>query len=1072
MRHFKTHARWRRGTAVFATTAVVSAGLVTGAAAPALAAPPAPDLHYTMDDVSGSTVPDSSGNDWNGTISGAIAVIDGAEGSAIDLQGGRVTLPREVLDGATDLTVSTRVQWSGDGGNWQWIFGLGSDTTRYLFASPSNGDGDFRAAITRSGGGAAEATITGAGALPADDWTTLTLTLDTDADLLTAYVNGVVLGSVATDIAAGELLTAQAENAGAIGASFYPDPAFDGAVDDFRIYRDALTTEEVAQLFGGDLPEVVELTETVFPLRTRVGEAPLLPATVRASYTDAVTREVPIEWDAVDPERYGQTGTFTVTGMAAGIPVSADVVVHRGEVRIDLGTDTGDVYGGAAGALYGLYGEGMPTSNLVEGMNLRTVATKAQDGSQHPGSDALEILPTMAEADGDVYLRVTDYYRGFPYQVPGDTPAERRTDYARVLAEQLDMIEQYAAADEAQRAQVADHLVIEPFNEPEGNNFSDRGNAQWPLGPQWLNEPGPFFDTWDQTYRTIREWSERTGIDLRIAGPGSEHLWTQVRGFLEHTVDAGTVPDIVTWHELTHPQAIRDSVATFRQWESEVFDGTSFEGTELPLNINEYAFNYHTSVPGQMIQWISAIEDTKVDAMIAFWNINGNLSDSAVQQNRGNGQWWLFNAYSQMSGHTVEVTPPSPGENYTLQGLASLDDQRRIARAIIGGADGSAPVEFVNVPGDVFGTEARVQVRKIAWTGQIGDSAQPSVIHDTVVPVIDGTVAVEFGADMPELEESSAYEIVLTPGENAQADGVDARWSAAYEAEDAEYEGSGYSRNGPEGSPADVGKFYTSGGYNVGGLRTGSDGTLKFHVEVPEDGQYDLSVFANSLNTFDRVAENGPTNVFLTVDGAAEQELFLPLGYKWVVWDHTDTTVELSEGVNQIALSARSLDGSGATQGDALIDRIALTRSAAADAVTVYEAELTDHDGAASYDGSGVVALEGDQSATFWVYGARDAEASLSVVGSGSGSVSVNGHDVLDLAESTSAAVHLMGGINKVVVTGDALVDALHVGASEGVLDAEEYQAEDARTTGEAAVTELSRAEGGLVVAGIGGEPG
>src|SRR5690606_27316636 len=103
-------------------------------------------------------------------------------------------------------------------------------------------------------------------------------------------------------------------------------------------------------------------------------------------------------------------------------------------------------------------------------------------------------------------------------------------------------------------------------------------------------------------------------------------LFDQVQGFLAHTVEQGTLPDIITWHELTHPQAIRDSVARFRTWEAAAFAGTEHEGTELPINVNEYAFNYHTSVPGQMIQWISAIEDSKIDAMIAFWNINGNLS--------------------------------------------------------------------------------------------------------------------------------------------------------------------------------------------------------------------------------------------------------------------------------------------------------------------------------------------------------------------------------------------------------------------------------------------------------------
>ncbi|WP_159500539.1 LamG-like jellyroll fold domain-containing protein [Microbacterium sp. 18062] len=1060
MRDATTHSRWRRGTAAIVATAVVSAGLIAGGTAPAMAAPPDPDLHYSMDDITGATVPDSSGNGWDGAISGATGIVTGAEDdSALDLDGGHVTIPRAVLDGATDLTVSTRVRWDGSSGPWQWIFGLGSDNSRYIFASPSNGDGDLRAAITRNGPGS-EAIITGRGPLAAGRWATLTLTLDTDADLLTAYIDGAAVASASTDVVAGELLLPSATSAGAIGKSFYADPPFDGAIDDFRVYRSALSAGEVAALVGGDLPEIVELTRSAFEVRTSVGEAPALPATVRATYTDDVARDVPIAWAGIDPSQYAASGVFTVMGDAAGHPVTAEVTVHRGEVRIDLGTDTGEVYGGASGLLYGLYGEGMPTANLIEGMNVRTVATKAQDGSQHPGSDALEILPTLAETGGDVYLRITDWYRGFPYQWPGDTPEEKLADYRRVLDAQLDMI------GEIPREQL-EHLVIEPFNEPEGNMF---GTGEWSLdGTSWLTDPSDYFAAWDATYQRIRE----AFPDIRIAGPGTSILFPQVEGFLEHAVEAGTVPDIITWHELSHPQAIRESVATFRGWEADAFAGTAYAGTELPININEYAFNYHTSVPGQMIQWISAIEEVKVDAMIAFWNINGNLSDSAVQTNRGNGQWWLYNAYAQLSGHTVELTPSSPGENYTLQGVAALDEDAAIARTIVGGASGTAPVDLVNVPADVFGQSVRVQVREIAWTGQLGDSAQPTVISDAVVPVSDGTASIAFGSGtLPELVESSAYEIVVTPGAGAVAPEAQAPWSASYEAEDATYAGGGYSRNGPEGSPADVAKFYTSGGYDVGGLRTGSDGVLSFTVDVPEDGAYDLSVFANSLNTFAAVAENGPTNVFVTVDGAAEQEILLPLAYKWVVWDHAGTSVELTAGTHTIALAARSLDGTRATVGDAIVDRITLERSASADAVAVYEAELSDHDGDVSYEGSGSVVLDADGSATFWVYGKTDAEASLGVVGSGGGTVSVNDVDVLDLARATDAAVHLQGGVNKILVRGAAVVDAIRIGASTGALDAVTYQAEDAQRAGAAAVAELALADGGLAVEGIGGEPG
>ncbi|NDO90090.1 LamG-like jellyroll fold domain-containing protein [Cellulosimicrobium composti] len=1073
----------RRTAVALSTTLALTAGTVGGALAlPAAADTPAPDLHYTMDDVTGTTVPDASGNGLDGTIAGNASVVDVDGDAALDLAGGTgggyVTLPRGAIDGATDLTVSARVRWDGTGGAWQRVFDLGTNTSRYLFTTPSNGDGRLRTAVTTNGGGG-EALVTGHGPLEAGDWVTLTTTLDTTAGRVTTYLDGVAVGSAPTTIVARDLLTSGATTAGYIGRSFYPDPLFDGAVDDFRVYRSALSAEQVAELVGDDVPTLTGLADDEIEVRTTLGVAPDLPAVVRGSFSDGYDRDVSVTWDEVAPEQYASTGTFTVSGDAAGLAVSAEVTVHRGELRVDLGTDTGEFLGGASGTLYGLYGPGLPSDNLIEGMSLRTVSTKAQDGPQHPGADALEVVRPLADAtDGDVYVYMTDIHRGFPYQWPGDTPEERFGTYLDKIGTQVDQVLQLPE-------EYQDNVVLVPFNEPEGNMF---GTGEWSYdGVSWLDDPTDYFAAWDETYALIKGKMP----DARIAGPNTSILYGQVRDYLEHTVAAGTVPDVMTWHELSHPQAIRESVARYRGWEAEVFAGTDLEGTQLPININEYAFNYHTSVPGQMVQWVSAIEDAKVDADIAYWNIDGNLSDSAVQSDRGNGQWWLLNAYAAMSGHTVEVTPPFPGENYTLQGLATLDEDRAVARTLLGGADGPAPVELVNVPDDVFGDEVRAFVREIPWTGQIGDSAQPRHLAELTLPVVDGTVVVEFdGETLPVLKESSAYEIVVTPaGAGRSTTTAPTVWEGSYEAEDAAHSGTGHSVNGPEGSPADVGKFYTSGGYDVGGLRTGSDVVLDFEVTVPQDGTYDLSVFANSLNTYGLVQEQGPTNVFVRVDGEQEQEIHLPLGYKWVVWDHADTTVELTAGTHTVSLAAQSTEGAGATQGDAIVDRITLSLADPGAATSVYEAELarseggepvyTAPDGVASDEisGSGGVELAEGETVTFWVYGASDAEATLDVdlLAGGDGTLTVNGHDVLDLSDGRQVAAHLYGGVNKVTVTGGAtplVVDRLTVGPGQGVLPTTEYQAEDARLVGTAAPVELSLAEGGVAVQGVGGEPG
>lgn len=1085
--------RGRRSSVTRAAAVTTAAGGLlasTFVAVPAAVAAelPTPAVHYTFDDAPGATVRDVSGAGRDGTLAnpGTATSVAGVEGQALGLPGGaasagaHVALPASVLEGATDVTVSQRVRWDGTGGAWQWMSALGAGGSRYLFTTPSNDASLLRSAITTTGG-PTEDRVTGSAALPSGRWVTVTTVLDTAADRLTTYLDGAEVGSTATTITAADLRQGTGATGGYIGRSFYPDPLFRGAVDDFQVFHTALSDEQVAELVPGEVPTRGDLAQTSLDLRTVVGTAPALPATLPAAFSDGYARPVDVVWEAVPADRYARPGTFAVRGDAEGTTVTATVtVVREGQLEIDLGETTGEFTGGASGLLYGLYADGMPTDELIEGMGVQTVATKGQDGAQHPGSDALEVLPQLARTtDGDIYVRTTDFYRGFPYQWPGDTPEEKLEGYFEVMGTQLDDI---AALDPA----LLENVVIEPFNEPEGNMF---GTGEWSYDrTSWLDDPTDFFAAWDRAHALITE--KLPGV--RVAGPGTSILFGQNRGFLEHTVEAGTAPDIITWHELSDPATVRSSVARYRAWEREVHAGTAYEGVETPININEYAFNYHTSVPGQMIQWISAIEESKVQAMIAFWNINGNLSDSAVQSNRGNGQWWLYNAYSRMTGETVAVTPPSPGQSYTLQGVATLDEERRTARAILGGADGPSYVQVSDVPADVMGDEVRVTVREIPWTGQLGSSAQPRHLAELVVPVVDGAVGLDFGgAELPELDEASAYEVVVTPagvGETTAEQPIS--FEGSYEAEDARTTGAGFTVNGPEGSPTNQGGFYTSGGRNVGGLRTGSDGVMDFTVDVPEDGTYDLQVFASTLNTFERVREDGPTNVFVRVDGAAEQELFLPLSYKWVVWDHADTTVELTAGRHTISLAARSLDGTGATRGDAIVDRIVLQKPTPSAGSSVYEAELAELDGAVpSYEapagvedarvsGAGTAVLEQGDEAVFWAYGAIDGPASVTVDVAGAGAADVLlGERVVGSVEGTATLpVSLAGGVNKITVRGTGgtplHLDRLVVTEDADALTTTVVQAEDGTLAGDARVVELGLAEGGRAVDGIGGAPG
>ncbi|MFI9170322.1 cellulosome protein [Streptomyces lincolnensis] len=738
--------------------------------------------------------------------------------------------------------------------------------------------------------------------------------------------------------------------------------------------------------------------------------------------------------------------------------MTADASVPE-QLTVDLGTGTGPFHGGASGTLYGLYGDGVPGRALVEGMYLRTVTTKAQDGVQHPGGDALEILPAFVAAGGeDVYIYLPDFYRGFPYEWPGAGGAEKLAGFLDVVRRQVEHVLTLGAH--------RSHVVYVPFNEPEGNMF---GEGEWSYdGTSWRTDPNAYFAAWKATYDLIK------GLDptARIAGPNTCVLYPEVRGFLEFARDHDVLPDVITWHELSSPAEVRTKVAEYRALEGELGIGP------LPVNLNEYAHNYHLSVPGQMVQWIAAIEESKVDADLAYWNIAGNLNDSVAEGTKGNGQWWLFNAYGRMTGHTVRVTAPHPDTQYTLQGLATLDRGKRQARALFGGADGAVDVVFEAVEADLFGESVHIRLQEIPWTGQVGASAQPLTLWDGELPVEEGRVTLP----VSDLDTMSAYQAILSPSGNGAAPvPPTVVWRRTYEAEDATYTGGGHTRNGPEGSPSAVDRFATSGGHHVGGLRTGSDGVLTFDVEVPKDGTYDVRVFANSHNLADLVREQGPTNVFLRVDGADPRELLLPLGYKWAVWGHTDTRVELTAGRHRITLAAQDPE-LGVTRGDAVIDKLDLVLPGD-DPTALYEAEYAALAGGAvvshahrGASGPGAAVLPRGGTVTFWVHADDDGEASVTVdvLGPGEGLLTVNGEPA-GRVERGAVPLFLTGGVNKITVTGTSerlVVDRLRVGPSRALLPSTSYAAETGALTGTAKVTGRTYATGGKAVDGIGRGPG
>lgn len=164
----------------------------------------------------------------------------GAPNSVIQLDGlnDYVQLPSGVAS-SENITVAAWVYWNG-GDVWQRIFDFGNDTTSYMFLTPRSGDDTMRFAIT-DGSNTAEQ-ILDTEVLPANEWVHLAVTLGGNTGVL--YVNGVpqVAGQILLDPADINSVNNY------IGKSQWPDPLFDGMIDDLRIYDYALDQTQIANL--------------------------------------------------------------------------------------------------------------------------------------------------------------------------------------------------------------------------------------------------------------------------------------------------------------------------------------------------------------------------------------------------------------------------------------------------------------------------------------------------------------------------------------------------------------------------------------------------------------------------------------------------------------------------------------------------------------------------------------------------------------------------------------------------------------------------------------------------------
>jgi fibronectin type 3 domain-containing protein len=199
--------------------------------------------YLKFDETSGTTATDSTGNGWNGTLMNSPTWVAGYSNNAVNLSSNSsqyVTVPAGVVNNLNNFSIAMWVKQTSVG-NWARIFDFGTGQTVYMFLTARNGaSSTLRFAIT-TGGGGGEQQINGPSALPTGVWKHVAVTLNGSVGIL--YLDGVAVGTNSSMTLKPSSLGSTTQNY--IGKSQFSDPYFNGQVDDFRIYSDALNAGEV-----------------------------------------------------------------------------------------------------------------------------------------------------------------------------------------------------------------------------------------------------------------------------------------------------------------------------------------------------------------------------------------------------------------------------------------------------------------------------------------------------------------------------------------------------------------------------------------------------------------------------------------------------------------------------------------------------------------------------------------------------------------------------------------------------------------------------------------------------------
>ncbi|OPG01674.1 hypothetical protein B1L11_44065 [Microbispora sp. GKU 823] len=521
----------------------------------------------------------------------------------------------------------------------------------------------------------------------------------------------------------------------------------------------------------------------------------------------------------------------------------------------------------AAGGLYGLAENGRPADSTLLPLKVNSLTQPApgvgqKPNGQPPGGDSLLVAPQATRVGAGEFIRMPDIYPNFPY---------KWVSWNDWLAKVDTMVRARLNA-----TTVTNVIGWELWNEPDGT---------------WnTSAAGSFNDGWTRTYRAVRALDTTTPI----VGPSISyynHSW--LSSFLSSAKAAGTLPDVICWHELGgDPSGIAAHIADYRALES------SLGISPRRIAINEYAAMSEVDVPGRIASYVAKFERGGVEmAHRAFWYEYGTMNGLVVNNSQPTGTWWLYKWYGDMAGRMVTTTPAT---QTGLDGFASYDSTRKTVNVVFGNESGTNTVRVTGI--GALGSSVRVTLQSTPANGRFTAVTAPTTISTSTYAVSNGEISVS----VPNMSATSAYNLVIQP-----VSGVPS-YQQRYEAENA----SVFRAQRLTSSSASEGGYV--GRIDNSTSTHSTDSYVDFVVNVPTARTYTMTIgYANATGA---TATQG-----LAYNGGAWTTVSYPPTAAWGQFGATvSTSVNLQAGYNVIRLAKGSPYFAGGT-GYAELDYIQLT---------------------------------------------------------------------------------------------------------------------------------------------------